>query len=289
MSLLLAIGPGSDATISAIPGNAVADGVLAGVNRVISTTPGNADAIGATAQLNRLLAAAPGNALADGVIATVTRTIAVAPGSATADGQTAAVTQVINATAGNASAAGIDAAVSSGSAYDIKVFQAFVNTDAAPCDIKVYQAFINTDATPCDIKVYQASINTDAEPYDIKVYQVAFNTAAAVTEQNSGGYEHLSRRQTPKQRKAERQRLGIIAKDIREATQKVARAVIVETGIIHPVRHFEQHREQFKRMLIQELKGYWSESLTDALYAQIEAAWTRKIDQENEEIILLLI
>jgi hypothetical protein len=156
-------------------------------------------------------------------------------------------------------------------------------------DIKVYQAFVNTDATPYDIKVYQALLDTSAVPYDIKVYQCGFDTEATVTEQNSGGYEYLSRKQTPKQRKRERQRLGIIAKDIREATQKVARAVIVETGIIHPVRHFEQHKEQFEQMLIQELRGYWSESLTDAIYAQIEAAWTRKIDQENEEIILLLM
>ena len=51
-----------------------------------------------------------------------------------------------------------------------------------PYDIKVYQAFVNTDATPYDIKVFQAFFNSDSVPYDVKVYQAWFNASAAVSD-----------------------------------------------------------------------------------------------------------
>ena len=107
--------------------------------------------------------------------------------------------------------------------------------------------------------------------------------------QYSGGYEHLSRRQTPKQRKEERERLGIVAKDIREATQKVARAVIADTGRTDPVSHFADHQAQFMRMLVDELKGYQPPEMADAISRQIRIAYALyEQEQEEEEILMLL-
>ena len=103
----------------------------------------------------------------------------------------------------------------------------------------------------------------------------------------SGGYEHLGRRQTPKQRKEQRQRLGIIAQDIKEATKKVARAVIADTGRTDPVSHFEDHKAQFLQMLVDELKGYQPPDMADVISRQIRIAYAIQ-EQEEEELLLLL-
>ena len=103
---------GGGTTISATPGNAVADGVAAAVRRTIGAAPGNAVADGVTAAVVRTIAATPGNAVADGVTAALVRgTIAATPGNAVADGVTAAVRRTIPAAPGNAAAAGVNAAV----------------------------------------------------------------------------------------------------------------------------------------------------------------------------------
>lgn len=106
---------GGGATISATPGNAVADGTTASVKRTIPATPGNASADGTTASVVRVIGAAPGNAAADGATAAVTRTIAATPGNAAADGVTATVTNsgttTISCTPGNAVADGSLAAI----------------------------------------------------------------------------------------------------------------------------------------------------------------------------------
>lgn len=106
---------GGGTTISATPGNAVADGTTASVNRTIPATPGNASASGTTASVIRVIGAAPGNAVADGTTAAVTRSIAATPGNAVADGVTATVTNsgttTISCTPGNAAADGALAAI----------------------------------------------------------------------------------------------------------------------------------------------------------------------------------
>lgn len=106
---------GGGTTISATPGNAVADGPTASVACTIPATPGNAAADGATAAVTRTIAATPGNAAADGVTATIstagTTTISCTPGNATADGALAAITRTIAAAPGNAVADGVTAAV----------------------------------------------------------------------------------------------------------------------------------------------------------------------------------
>ena len=102
-------------TITCTPGNAVADGVVAAVNRAVAASTGNAAADGATAAVVRSIAAAPGNAAADGVASTVSRVIQAGPGNAVADGNTATVinagTVTITCTTGNAVADGTVAAL----------------------------------------------------------------------------------------------------------------------------------------------------------------------------------
>lgn len=108
-------GGGGGATISATPGNAVADGTTASLTRTIPATPGNASADGITAAVVQVIGAAPGNAAADGATAAVTRTIATTPGNAVADGVTATIstagTTTISCTPGNAVADGVTATI----------------------------------------------------------------------------------------------------------------------------------------------------------------------------------
>ena len=106
---------GGGTTISATPGNAVADGTTASLTRTIPATPGNASADGITAAVVQVIGAAPGNAAADGATAAVTRTIATTPGNAVADGVTATIstagTTTISCTPGNAVADGVTATI----------------------------------------------------------------------------------------------------------------------------------------------------------------------------------
>jgi len=108
-------GGGGGTTISATPGNAVADGTTASLTRTIPATPGNASADGITAAVVQVIGAAPGNAAADGATAAVTRTIATTPGNAVADGVTATIstagTTTISCTPGNAVADGVTATI----------------------------------------------------------------------------------------------------------------------------------------------------------------------------------
>ncbi len=108
-------GGGGGTTISATPGNAVADGTTASLTRTIPATPGNASADGITASVVRIVGTSPGNAAADGTIAAVTRTIATMPGNAVADGVTATIstagTTTISCTPGNAVADGVTATI----------------------------------------------------------------------------------------------------------------------------------------------------------------------------------
>ena len=82
------------ATISATPGNAVADGVTTGVTQTIANTVGDASADGITAAVIRAIAGIPGDAVADGIAASIlgTTTISATPGNADAAGVTANVT-----------------------------------------------------------------------------------------------------------------------------------------------------------------------------------------------------
>lgn len=114
-SNVLKAAAGGGTTISATPGNAVADGITTGVNRIISASPGNAAADGVTASIVRSIGAFPGNAVADGTTSGVNRIITTTVGNAVADGITATIstsgTTTISCSTGNAVADGISAAV----------------------------------------------------------------------------------------------------------------------------------------------------------------------------------
>jgi hypothetical protein len=116
MSLLLLFDDAT-VTITATPGNAVADGVLASITRTIPTTAGDAVANGVTAGITQVITAAPGNAISDGVTVGINQVVSFSPGNAVADGLQATITVtggsdvVITAFVGNAIAEGINASI----------------------------------------------------------------------------------------------------------------------------------------------------------------------------------
>jgi hypothetical protein len=101
----------SDVVITTITGNAVANGVVAAVNRSIPAGVGNATADGITVAVIRVVATTTGNAVADGTLAALNRSIPAGVGNAVANGVTAFITQTIATTTGNAVADGVTAAV----------------------------------------------------------------------------------------------------------------------------------------------------------------------------------
>jgi len=187
MSLLLALGgSGPTYTLTADSASYALSGQATGLsfNRVITADSAAYTLTGQATGLafNRVLVADSASYALTGQAVTLTYTPLSGPTyTLTADTQSYALTGqsvglargwTLSAESASYSLTGQNVTLSySGSAYDIKV----------------YQAFVNTDATPYDIKVYQALFDTSAVPYDIKVYQCGFDTAAAANQSGDGG------------------------------------------------------------------------------------------------------
>lgn len=182
----------TNVTISATPGNAVADGVTAAIDqkRSIGTATGNAVANGATAAIDaaRVIGTATGNAVADGTAATVNaaRVISTGVGNAVADGVTSTINQArtVLTTTGNAVADGISASITNstdvvisttpGNAVADGVTASIVSTTppgpnpavvqgGAPGHRHRYVAYINGQQVVGDLVYIQAVVNAFAQ------------------------------------------------------------------------------------------------------------------------------
>lgn len=103
-------------------------------------------------------------------------------------------------------------------------------------------------------------------------------------ERNTGGYGHLGRTQSKDDKRKERIRLGIEQEEVKQAVAKVARAVVADHAD-DPVEYFDDNRQHFMQMLLDELQA--QDVSRDALAQQIRIALA--IHQEEEEILLLLM
>lgn len=110
-----------------------------------------------------------------------------------------------------------------------------------------------------------------------------------VVDTNSGGYEYLGHHQTPKQRKRERQRLGIEPQDIAKAVHKVARVVVADSGESDPIKQVQVDQAYYAQLLMDELRGYWSQAVQDALTQQIRIALAVQAQEQDDEDVLLLL
>ena len=107
-------------------------------------------------------------------------------------------------------------------------------------------------------------------------------------EQGGGGY--LYWRKSRKEWEDERKKLKVTPKEITRVAQKVARSVIADTGMADPVETLKDNRAQYAQMAMNELRGFWSPSVQDAITRQIQIAVTlkKRQQQDDEELMLLL-
>ncbi len=123
--------------------------------------------------------------------------------------------------------------------------------------------------------------------------QTATFTAGALSVPSTateGGGGYLYWRKSRKEWEDERKKLKVTPKEITRVAQKVARSVIADTGMADPVETLKDNRAQYAQMAMNELRGFWSPSVQDAITRQIQIAVTlkKRQQQDDEELMLLL-
>lgn len=270
-------------TIACTVGNATADGTTAVVNQAVnlSCTPGDAIAAGISAQINEAvnLVCSVGNAVADGVVATIEQgstpiTINCGVGNASAAGIQAVINQAINlaCTAGNAVADGISATITlSGSAIDVRVSWAEVDTESASCDVRVSWCEFDPNAASCDVRVSWCE----------------FDPNAPLSQENTFGGAYFGRRKRlyfPTREDLEREHEAI-AREIPQEVVKTAKEVIKKASIPRPEQDELDRAEAQFRAFLAALHIQWADDYARALLIEYELAL---LEQEEAQIAWLL-